>query len=104
MKQDFWKFSLLGLGALIASTTMVKAQQNCAPRSQVVERLASAYGETRHSIGLGHNNTVIEIFASRDTGTWTIAMTNTAGTTCLVASGQAFETLADSLPTPSDDA
>ena len=37
------------------------------------------------------NNAVVEVFASSDTGTWTITVTNASGVTCLVASGQAFE-------------
>ena len=40
----------------------------------------------------------MEVFASPETGTWTITVTTAAGMTCLVASGQAFEELAESLP------
>jgi hypothetical protein len=46
----------------------------------------------------------VEVFASAETGTWTITVTNATGTTCLVASGQAFERLAETLPTPAEDA
>lgn len=80
------------------------AQANCAPRDAVVTRLAEKYGETRQSIGLGSNNAVVEVFASGDTGTWTITVTKTDGMTCLVASGQAFETLAEALPAGGNDA
>jgi hypothetical protein len=104
MEQNFWKMSLLGIGAILASATLANAQQNCAPRDRVVERLASAYGETRQSIGLAQNNVVVEVYASSETGTWTITVTNPAGTTCLVASGQAFETFADVKPDLSDGA
>ena len=64
----------------------------------MLDRLSATYGETRQSIGLGTNNQMIEVFASDATGTWTITMTQASGMTCLVASGQAFETLADTLP------
>ena len=47
---------------------------------------------------------MVEVFASRDTGTWTITVTRPSGLTCLVASGQAFETLAEALPGPEKDA
>jgi hypothetical protein len=104
MTQTFWKMTLLAIGTLLASATLSQAQQNCASRDVVIERLASAYGETRQSIGLGQNNAVIEVFASADTGTWTITVTSPAGVTCLVASGLAFETLAETLPIPSEDA
>lgn len=78
--------------------------RNCGPRAMVVDRLASGYGETRQSMGLGANNQVIEVFASSETGTWTITVTTPAGMTCLVASGQAFEELAEALPAPGKDA
>lgn len=77
---------------------------NCAPRDTVVERLASKYGESRQSMGLGANNAVVEVFASSETGTWTITVTSVHGMTCLVASGQAFEALAEVLPVEGDDA
>jgi len=103
----------LHLGALtaaaalyISSTTDVAAQngRNCAPRDAVVDRLASGYGETRQSMGLGANNAVIEVFASDETGSWTITVTTPNGLTCLVASGQSFETLAEALPAKGNDA
>lgn len=104
MKQNFWTMTVLAIGALMASSTLTQAQQNCAARETVIERLASAYGETRQSIGLAQNNTMVEVFASTTTGTWTIAITNAAGLTCLVASGQAFERITETLPTPAEDA
>jgi len=77
---------------------------NCAPRETVVERLASKYGESRKSMGLGANNAVVEVFASEKTGTWTITVTSAKGLTCLVASGQAFEELTEVLPAEGNDA
>ena len=98
------------MGALVAAsavmTTAVSAQQtrNCGPRELVVNRLAEGYGETRQSMGLGANNAVIEVFASDESGTWTITVTTPNGMTCLVASGQAFEALAEALPAKGNDA
>lgn len=103
---------ILHLGALtaaaalyIASTTDAAAQnnRNCAPRDAVVDRLAEGYGETRQSVGLGANNAVIEVFASDKTGTWTITVTTPNGMTCLIASGQSYETVAEVLPTKQKD-
>lgn len=93
-----------GLIALTAGTALAENAQNCAPREAVVDRLASGYGETRQSMGLGANNQVVEIFASSETGTWTITVTMPNGLTCLVASGQAFEELAEALPAEGSDA
>ena len=92
MKHQFLALSL-GVGAMILAADHAFAQQprNCAERATVVERLSATYGEVRQSIGLAPNNSVVEVFASAETGTWTITVTNPAGVTCLVASGQAFE-------------
>lgn len=80
------------------------AVNTCAPRDRVLDRLASAYGETRQSIGLGANNQMVEVFASPETGSWTIIITQPSGLSCLMASGQAFETLAEALPKDEKDA
>lgn len=88
----------------LAITPVAAETRNCAPRDAVVERLAERYGESRQSIGLGANNAVVEVFASPETGTWTITVTMPTGVSCLVASGQAYEMVADALPIPGEDA
>lgn len=103
-------FKFAGLTAAAAlylvTTTDVAAQtaRNCGPRDLVVERLAERYGETRQSIGLGSNNAVVEVFASEESGSWTITVTAPGGPTCLVASGRSFEAVADVLPAKGSDA
>lgn len=77
---------------------------NCAPRDKVVQRLAEKYGESRQSIGMGQRGMVMETFASADTGSWTITVTTPSGITCLVASGQSYEVLAEALPDAESDA
>ena len=106
MTNGLMKLTLASTGFLLAAATLVDAQgmSNCAPREQVVERLATKYGETRQSMGLGANNAVVEVFASLESGSWTITVTMANGVTCLVASDQAFEELAEALPPKGDDA
>ncbi|MDO6584405.1 hypothetical protein Q4543_02640 [Salipiger sp. 1_MG-2023] len=106
MKQTIASMALLAAATavLIAGPARARQPNACAPRQQVVEKLAQKYGETQRSIGLGSNNAVMEVFASEQTGTWTITVTTTAGMTCLVASGQAFETMAEMLSAPEKDA
>ena len=89
-----------GLVAGLFATNMAfgQARPPCAEREVVVDRLTSGYGETVRSMGLGANNGMVEIFASTETGTWTITVTMPNGTTCLLASGQAFENLKGGLP------
>jgi hypothetical protein len=98
----------MGVAGMIlasASQAFSQAQQrNCGSRDQIVTALTDRYGESRQSIGLGTNNQVIEVYASLDTGTWTITVTMPDGRMCLVASGQAYEAVADALPARGSDA
>lgn len=106
MKKTFFGIAAASMVLSGTAATTVSAQQsrNCAPREAVVARLAERYGESRQSIGLGANNAVMEVFASGETGTWTITVTTANGVTCLVASGQAFEAIAEALPAKGNDA
>lgn len=69
------------------------AQPACAPHAVVIEQLADGWGEGRVSIGLSRG-ALVEMFANRETGTWTITVTGAGGLTCIVAAGEAFETVA----------
>ena len=88
----------------VAGDAQARTQRHCAPRDAVVERLAEGYGETRQSVGLGRDNSMVEVFASRKSGSWTITVTSPAGLTCLIASGQSFEPLDETLPNFDEDA
>ncbi len=93
-----------GFAALILATQNAFAAPNCAERSFVLNELAGKYRETRRAIGLAANNTMMEMFASADTGTWTLTVTMPDGTTCLVASGNGFESVTENLPAAGDPA
>jgi hypothetical protein len=86
-----------GIGAMLLAAQQAHAQGNCADHATVVERLGERYGESRQSIGLASDNAVIEVFASMDTGSWTITVTRPGGPTCLVAAGQAYQYLNEPL-------
>ena len=89
----------LTFGALTLLSLQARAAEpQCGVRDKVVERLATTYGETRRSMGLANNSTVMEVYASDKTGSWTITVTLPNGLTCLVASGDGFEALAETLP------
>lgn len=89
----------MGLGIMVLAAQQVQAQTpNCAPRPDVLQRLAETYGETRRGIGMAQQGAVMEVFASDDTGSWTITVTLPNGLTCLVAAGEAYEVLAEALP------
>ncbi|MFD2740360.1 hypothetical protein ACFSUD_12305 [Sulfitobacter aestuarii] len=104
MNSRITSIHLTGLSSAVALLMTLgeasAAPQNCAPRETVVTRLAEGYGETRHSVGLGAStggDVLVEIFASDTTGSWTITMTDPRGQTCMIASGRAFEKLAETL-------
>lgn len=97
MKRTLFVMSF-GIGAMMLAANQSNAQTgNCADHAQVVERLGDRYGESRQSIALNNDNSVVEVFASKDTGSWTITVTQPGGLTCLVAAGQAYQYLNEPL-------
>ena len=93
----------MGFTILILAAHQASAAQ-CADHASVVAHLAERFGETRQAIGLAHNNAVIEVFASLETGTWTITITQPGGPTCLAAAGEAYQEMSENLPAPGDPA
>jgi hypothetical protein len=94
----------LGLAGMILLPADLRASPQCATHDQVATSLATQFGEVRRSIGLARDNTVMELYAAADTGTWTLTVTLPTGMTCLVAAGDNFETTADTLPAKGDPA
>lgn len=66
---------------------------NCARRSQMVEKLKERFGESRQSIGLTPGGQALEFFAHPEKGTWTILLTMPNGTSCMMASGHAYQAI-----------
>ena len=85
------------LGLVLATITIASAtpsfsgQRACGARDAIVERLGEKYGEQPTGAGLSHSNSILEIFASEKTGTWTILMTTASGQTCLIAAGEYWD-------------
>lgn len=92
MYKIFMTLSLGLAGAIIAQSAHAQGS-NCADRTSIVAQLEKKYGETAQSVGLGRDNGVLEMFASTETGTWTIILTKPSGMTCLMAAGEAFQDL-----------
>jgi len=103
-KNRFFALSLILGGVLLAAQAVQAQPASCAARAVVIDRLQSRFGESRQGMGLGRNNAVVEIFASADTGTWTILVTLPNGMSCLVASGESWERVAEQPPAPGSDA
>ena len=92
--------------SLLAATPAANAEETraCAERSRVVQKLEQKFGETLRSLGLHRDDGLVEVYASEETGTWTILMTRPDGTTCLLAAGQRWEQDARPLRKPGSDA
>ena len=79
------------ISVCIGFTTSAQAQMVCGARGDIVKQLEKKYGETRRSVGLQQGRGVVEIYASKNTGSWTILVTDTRGKSCLMAAGEAFQ-------------
>ena len=54
-------------------------QKQCAPKQIIFGKLAAKYGEVRQFQGLTKKGRIIAVFASSETGTWTINLTAPTG-------------------------
>lgn len=90
-----FKHPLAAAIALLILAAPATAQSgNCGNHDAIVAQLANKYGESRQNMGLNQDNSIVEIFASDTTGTWTILVTMPSGISCLVAAGQNWEVVA----------
>lgn len=65
----------------------------CDQRENVVGELAAEFQEKPVAVGLQGNGTLLELFASKETGSWTVLITLPSGVTCLTLVGDSFEML-----------
>ncbi|CUH86580.1 hypothetical protein PH5382_00493 [Phaeobacter sp. CECT 5382] len=66
---------------------------NCAPRDGLVEKLQSDYAESLQAGGLQTSrqlDTVIEVWSSTATGSFTVLRTHPTGISCILATGQNY--------------
>ena len=104
MQRTFILVSMAFMAMLLTAQLAPAQTRNCAPRDTVVERLASGYSESRQMLALNAQNGMLEVFASTDTGTWTITVTHAGGLTCIVAAGEHYQYVAEALPNLDEDA
>lgn len=86
--------------ALVLAVPAAAQTMLCGQREMVVDELTDRYGEEVRGMGLAHQNRIVEVFVSEETGTWTITVTSPNGTTCLMAAGQHFATM---IPEPAGE-
>jgi hypothetical protein len=103
MSQQMFVLSF-GLAAVLAVPQIAHSAPQCDSREAVTTLLADRYGETRRSVGIAGQAAVMELYASDETGTWSITMTLPDGMMCLMASGSNYEVVTEELPAKGDPA
>lgn len=103
MSQQLFALSF-GFAAILAVPQIAQSAPQCDSREAVTALLADRYGETRRSVGIAGQSAVMELYASDDTGTWSITMTLPDGMMCLMASGSNYEVVTEELPAKGDPA
>lgn len=84
----FMRLMFVGLLFGLAATSTPLMAANCAMRDTVVHRLQHKYSEALSAGGFQHNaQTMIEVWSSPETGTFTVIVTNSNGVSCIVAAG-----------------
>lgn len=76
---------------LSVSVNAADAAPSCARRPAVVDGLKRNFAEVPVAVGLQSDGSMMEVFASPKTGSWTIVVTRPNGTSCAVADGENIE-------------
>ena len=79
---------------LVLASTPAFAQQNCGNSEQIHRMLSEQYRESRQVVGVVNEQSVLEVWANTESGTWTILITRTNGMSCLAAYGISYTTAA----------
>ncbi len=99
----FVALGLLAVGALPLGSEPASAQGGpavCRARDGLLSQLESKYGEVPVAIGVADGQ-LIELLTAKDGITWTIILTSPKGLSCLVASGEGWQSLAPAPTGPS---
>ena len=81
--------------------TPALAQVLCAPRDSLIEDLKSGWAEAPAAHGLTNaNDTLVELFVSKDGRTWTLLLTHVNGQSCVIVAGHDWRGALDKLLKP----
>lgn len=79
--------------AILAGQLIIPVESVCAERAALLSSLHREYSEAPKGVGLASNGSVMELLTSTDGKTWTLLMTQPNGTSCVVAAGEAWDSL-----------
>ena len=78
----------LALGLLVHSAAAARAQPVCMPHDELTERLYATFAEAPAANAIANNGALVELFATRDRSSWTLAMTRPGGMSCVLVAGE----------------
>ncbi len=89
-----------GLAAVILPTLIIahphsaasQTMLSCAGRSDVVKFLDRNFTEKLTAVGLINQNSVLEVYAAKS-GTWTLVVTDVHGISCILLSGDSWDSM-----------
>jgi len=94
MSRTLWVTALLGATLLVSSPPAdAQSPAQCAKRMDIIKHLTGQFHETPVAVGLADNGHLLEILASTDGKTWTLLFSTPAGMSCLMATGQDWQSL-----------
>ncbi len=82
---------LLSLALFAGSSSIVAAQMFCVERVEMLDRLASEYGEELIEVKMMEEHGLLEVLKSPTRGTWTLLLTKPGGISCVLATGNGLE-------------
>lgn len=79
---------IFGAAALAPPQPAQAQAMTCLPRAALVERLEDRYKEHPAGGGLQNPQQLLEVWASEESGSFTVFVTRPDGVSCIVATGQ----------------
>ena len=67
----------------------------CAPQAEMRQKLQQQFGAERAGFGTRGPEAIMEVWADKTSGDWTLVMTYTDGNSCIVAMGENWENIPD---------
>jgi len=86
--------AILVLTAVSLPLPALAGQVACSQRDNVLAQLGSKYKEAPKAAGVANNGGLIEVLTSDEGKTWTLILSMPNGTSCLLASGEHWQTVA----------
>ena len=88
--RSFKLAAVLAAVTLFGSAGVASAAAPCGAHDAIANSLTNKYKEARRIMGVVNAKAVMEIFMSPQ-GTWTVLVTDTTGTSCIIATGQDWQ-------------